>query len=179
MLERAARTTKGGPASTWETGFWASTGLMLEARRGTSMRGRGVAGRGQLIDARGPQRAAPRARNHQWHLTDGCLWGGSAPPNGPRLSCGARRRIHSTIYARRQLQALVRRRLPWCTRLWWRITLLRVLLDEDPQTSFCGKPPEAGSHGDTDCAHHGIQDEQSRRHRRLLHGRKRFGSPRG
>src|SRR6266568_3364548 len=34
--------------------------------------------------------------------------GGDAQPNGSRLSCGALRRIHSIIYARRQLQALVR-----------------------------------------------------------------------
>src|SRR5712664_2996375 len=32
------------------------------------------------------------------------------PPNGSRLSCGALKKIHSPIYARHQLQALVRRR---------------------------------------------------------------------
>ena|SRR5256885_14007967 len=32
-----------------------------------------------------------------------------ALPNGSRLSCGALKKIHSSIYARRQLQALRRR----------------------------------------------------------------------
>ncbi len=40
-----------------------------------------------------------------WQLT--CV----AQPNGLRLSCGALRKIHSLIYARRQLQALVRQQL--------------------------------------------------------------------
>jgi len=39
--------------------------VILKARRGTSMRGRGVAGRGELIDARAAQRSAPRARTVQ------------------------------------------------------------------------------------------------------------------
>jgi hypothetical protein len=42
--------------------------------------------------------------------------------NGPRLRCGARKRIHSLICARRQLQALVRpraqRELRRCTGIW-------------------------------------------------------------
>ena len=34
-----------------------------------------------------------------------------AQPNGSRLSCGALKKIHSLIYARRQLQAHVRQTL--------------------------------------------------------------------
>src|SRR5204862_422272 len=83
-------------------------------------------GRGEQILPREPRREALRVRTVPKDLTKGCLWGGSAPPNGSRLSCGriARRRKavgrqsaparaqHSdsfkTITAR-QLQALVRR----------------------------------------------------------------------
>jgi len=36
--------------------------------------------------------------------------GACVQPNGSRLSCGALKKIHSLIYARRQLQALVRLR---------------------------------------------------------------------
>src|SRR5438094_182367 len=52
-------------------------------------RGRGVVGRGELMLARASGRAAPRALTVPNELTKGCLWGGSAPPNGSRLSCGA------------------------------------------------------------------------------------------
>src|SRR6266566_375048 len=44
-------------------------------------------------------------------------------PNGPRLSCGALVKDSSLIYARRQLQALVRQHLP--TTITWNSTLHR------------------------------------------------------
>jgi len=83
-------------------------------------------GRGEQIPLREHRRSAPRVLTVPNELANECLWGGSAPPNGSRLSCGrpARRRKSSgrqsvparaqhsasfrTITAR-QLQALVRR----------------------------------------------------------------------
>src|SRR3989442_14190172 len=57
----------------------------------------GVVERGEQILPRAPRRSAPRALTVPKELTKGCLWGGSAPPNGSRLSCGrlARRRKSS------------------------------------------------------------------------------------
>src|SRR5207244_2881068 len=88
-LERAARTTKGGLASTWETSFWAGTALMLNgAARHVDARpwGGGVRrdGARPCVSARGaPRISIPK------ELTEECLRGGSAPPNDSRLSCGA------------------------------------------------------------------------------------------
>src|SRR5438128_327603 len=50
----------------------------------------------------------------------------SALPNGSRLSCGALVKIHSLIYARRQLQALVRRRPRARAVQWWQEPLSRT-----------------------------------------------------
>src|SRR5207247_9901725 len=86
-------------------------------------------GRGEQILPREPRREALRVLTVPKDLTKGCLWGGSAPPNGSRLSCGrpARRRKaigrqsaparaqHSAslrAITARQLQALVRRLAP-------------------------------------------------------------------
>src|SRR6266568_7811443 len=64
------------------------------ARRGLPVARPWGVGRGEQISAREHRRSAPRVFTEQNELTKGCLWGGSAPPNGSRLSCGrpARRR---------------------------------------------------------------------------------------
>src|SRR6266700_5493530 len=89
----------------------------------------GGARRGEPIPLREHRRSAPRVLTVPTELTTGCLLGGSAPPNGSRLSCGrlGRRRKgvrRQSVPARaqhsvslkaiiaRQLQALVRRHLP-------------------------------------------------------------------
>src|SRR5437588_49739 len=58
------------------------------ARRGPPWRGRGVWGAADrsLFGSIGAM--APRVLTVPRELTKGCLWGGSAPPNGSRLSCG-------------------------------------------------------------------------------------------
>ena len=45
-------------------------------------------GRGEPILPREHRRSAPRVLTVPKELTNGCLWGGSAPPNGLPLSCG-------------------------------------------------------------------------------------------
>jgi len=45
-------------------------------------------GRGELPFARASRRSAPGAFNMPKELAEECLWGGSAPPNGSRSSCG-------------------------------------------------------------------------------------------
>ena len=64
------------------------------ARRGTPVARPWGVGRGAQIPLREHRRSAPRVLTVPTELTKGCLWGGSAPPNGSRLSCGrpARRR---------------------------------------------------------------------------------------
>jgi hypothetical protein len=87
-------------------------------------------GAAQSTARRARQGSAPRARTAKHELPVECRWGGSAPPNGSRLSCGrpARRRKRSgrtsvparaqtlnsikTISAR-QLQAHVRQQHLW------------------------------------------------------------------
>src|SRR5213592_2419370 len=59
------------------------------ARRGMSLARPWGVGRGGQILLREHRRAAPRVLTVPKELTKGCLWGGSAPPNGVRLSCGA------------------------------------------------------------------------------------------
>src|SRR5438034_6475052 len=56
--------------------------------------GLGVVGRGAPRLVREHRGSAPRGLTVPNELTNECLWGGSAPPNGSRLSCGrpARRR---------------------------------------------------------------------------------------
>jgi len=99
------------------------------ARRGTPVARPWGVGRGEQIPLREHRRTAPRVLTVPKELTKRGLWGGGAPPNGSRLSCGrpARRRKSSgrqsvparaqhsasfrTITAR-QLQALVRRHPP-------------------------------------------------------------------
>src|SRR3989442_1537487 len=59
------------------------------ARRGLSVARPWGVGRGEPILPRKHRRAAPRVLTVPKELTKGGLWGGSAPPNGSRLSCGA------------------------------------------------------------------------------------------
>jgi len=74
------------------------------ARRGLPVARPWGVGRGEQISAREHRRSAPRVFTEQNELTKGCLWGGSAPPNGSRLSCGrpARRRkaVGTSVRAR-------------------------------------------------------------------------------
>src|SRR6266571_4008825 len=58
------------------------------ARRGLPVARPSSVGRGEPILLREHRRAAPRVLTLPKELTKGCLWGGSAPPNGSRLSCG-------------------------------------------------------------------------------------------
>jgi len=58
------------------------------ARRGMSVARPWCVGRGEPISLREHRRTAPRVLTVPTELTKGCLWGGSAPPNGSRLSCG-------------------------------------------------------------------------------------------
>src|SRR5256885_1429141 len=124
MLERAARAWVAAPP--WVENL----PIGNHPAEGRAWRGAPVArpwgvGSGEQILAREHRRSAPRAFTEQNELTNECLWGGSAPPNGSRLSCGrpARRRKSSgrqSVPARaqhsgstgaitaRQLQALVR-----------------------------------------------------------------------
>src|SRR6266702_1629615 len=59
------------------------------ARRGTPVARPWGVGRGEQILLREHRRAAPRVLTVLKELAKGCWWGGSAPPNGSRLSCGA------------------------------------------------------------------------------------------
>src|SRR6266566_9821174 len=127
MLERAVRPTEARAAPHWE----APSGLLRvsEEVRGAPEKkppwsgGARRAGARPCVSARG----APRITIPK-ELTEECLWGGSAPPNGSRLSCGrpacrrkssgrqsvpARARHSDSLRAitARQLQALVRRRV--------------------------------------------------------------------
>ena len=77
----SARRSLGSP-------FWAAGALML--RRGAAPRGiLGVVGPGEPTSARAHSGSAPRETTLPKVLTKECLWGGRAPPNGMRLSCGA------------------------------------------------------------------------------------------
>src|SRR6266567_1215889 len=87
MLERAVRPTEARAAPHWE----APSGLLRvsEEVRGAPEKkppwsgGARRAGARPCVSARG----APRITIPK-ELTEECLWGGSAPPNGSRLSCG-------------------------------------------------------------------------------------------
>src|SRR5882762_2345535 len=122
MLERAARHTEGWASSPWE----AASGQ--QRRRRTARRAPSVAALGwwarraaarPCVSALGaPRVAIPK------ELAEECLRGGSAPPNGSRLICGANAggrkppdlryelvgaQTHASPETRpRQLQALVR-----------------------------------------------------------------------
>src|SRR2546429_98174 len=96
MLERAARAWAAAPP--WVENL----PIGNHPAEGRAWRGAPVArpwgvGSGEQILAREHRRSAPRVFTEQNELTKGCLWGGSAPPNGSRLSCGrpARRRKSS------------------------------------------------------------------------------------
>src|SRR6266699_6461902 len=86
MLERAARQTEGWASSPWE----AASGQQRRrwtARRAPSVAALGWRGAAKYssavrLGARRPTITIPK------ELTEECLWGGSAPPNGLRLSCG-------------------------------------------------------------------------------------------
>src|SRR2546425_13027131 len=93
MLERAARDSEAAPAFRLRTCLWAATSLKEVRGEGGARRGPSVArpwgvGRGEQILLREHRRSAPRVFTVPNELTNECLWGGSAPPNGSRLSCG-------------------------------------------------------------------------------------------
>src|SRR5207237_9097558 len=114
------------------------------ARRGMSVRRPWWVGGGEPIALLEHGRTAPRVLTVPTELTKGCLWGGSAPPNGSRLSCGrtARRRKavgrqsvparaqHSASFraiSARQLQTPVRQRTFLATLPCWRPEQSKVL----------------------------------------------------
>src|SRR5439155_21753634 len=108
MLERATRGWAAAPP-------WVENLLMgSHPREGRARRGRPVGrpwgvGRGAQIPLREHRRSRLAYSPYQKELTKGCLWGGGAPPNGSRLSCGrlARRRIPpSTLVGARQRTTL-------------------------------------------------------------------------
>src|SRR6266542_4417149 len=98
MHKRAAHGWEPAPAVGLGSCLWATT-RRKEVRGAANLcRGLGVVRRGEPIFPREHRRSAPRALTVPNELTKGCLWGGSAPPNGSRLSCGrlaleARRRL--------------------------------------------------------------------------------------
>src|SRR5437764_10314853 len=95
---RARRARLGGGARLW-VGNLPMGSHFIEggARRGTPVARPWGVGRGAQIPLREHPRSAPRVLTVPNELTNECLWGGSAPPNGSRLSCGrlARRRKSS------------------------------------------------------------------------------------
>jgi len=95
MLERAARGRKAAPTLGVGSCLWAATLPDGDARRGTLVARPwgGWARRNRF--SLGASALGARAMTEPNELTKGCLWGGSAPPNGSRLSCGrlARQRI--------------------------------------------------------------------------------------
>src|SRR5947208_2927262 len=89
MLERAARGWEPAPAFGMRTFPMGSDLIEGGARRGTPVARPWGVGRGGKIPLREHRRTAPRVLTVPNELTNECLWGGSAPPNGSRLSCGA------------------------------------------------------------------------------------------
>src|SRR6266566_6925458 len=88
MLERAALLTEGRARTPWDAASWAAT--VLEDVRGAPDTWRPWSGGARRAAARPcvSGRGAPRITIPK-ELTEECLRGGSAPPNGSRLSCGA------------------------------------------------------------------------------------------
>src|SRR2546426_537751 len=87
---RARRAPLGAGARPWDEDLTMGSHLT----EGRARRGRPVArpwgvGRGEPILLQEHRRAAPRVLTVLNELTNECLRGGSAPPNGSRLSCGA------------------------------------------------------------------------------------------
>src|SRR5437762_9211549 len=90
---RARRAPLGGGARLWVENLPMGSDLIEGgARRGTPVARPWGVGRGEQILLREHRRAAPRVLTVPNELTNECLWGGSAPPNGLRLSCGRRAR---------------------------------------------------------------------------------------
>src|SRR5437763_1427548 len=92
---RTRRVRRGGRARPWVGTLSVGSDLVEGgARRGTPVARPWGVGRGEPgLDCEHPS-SAPRVFTVPNELTSKCLWGGSAPPNGSRLSCGrpARRR---------------------------------------------------------------------------------------
>src|SRR6266571_1078773 len=87
------------------------------ARRGLPVARPWGVGRGEPILLREHRRAAPRVLTLPKELTKGCLWGGSAPPNGSRLSCGRNGRGRKVVeQQRRRLAGEATQFFPTCAR---------------------------------------------------------------
>src|SRR5256885_258570 len=87
---RARRAPLGARARPWDENLtMGSHPTEGSARRGRPVAGRWGVGRGAQILLREHPRSAPRVLTVPNELANECLWGGSAPPNGSRLSCGA------------------------------------------------------------------------------------------
>src|SRR5437773_12187556 len=108
MLERAARSWELAPV----LGLGVASGQPTrwkEVRGAAGLcRAVGVVGRGEQLLPREHRRSAPRALTVPKELTKGCLWGGSAPPNGSRLRWGGEvGRSHTECYPDRRAQPLL------------------------------------------------------------------------
>src|SRR5256885_6998843 len=88
MLERAAPRWEPAPAFGMRTFPMGSDLIEGGARRGTPVARPWGVGRGAQIPLREHRRSAPRVLTVPNELANECQWGGSAPPNGSRLSCG-------------------------------------------------------------------------------------------
>src|SRR5438477_5866381 len=86
---RTRRARLGGGARLW-VGNLPMGSHFIEggARRGTPVARLWGVGRGEQISLREHRCTAPRVLTVPNELKNDCLWGGSAPPNGSRLSCG-------------------------------------------------------------------------------------------
>src|SRR3989454_12074738 len=86
---RARRAPLGTRARPWDENLTMGSDLLEGgARRGIPVARPWGVGRGEQILLREHRRSAPRVFTVPNELTNECLWGGSAPPNGSRLSCG-------------------------------------------------------------------------------------------
>src|SRR5712691_12554857 len=88
LLERAARRSKVAPALRFGDCLCAATLSTHDARRGTPVARPWGVGRGEPRLVSEHPSSAPRAITVPNEFTKECLWSGSAPPNGSRLSCG-------------------------------------------------------------------------------------------
>src|SRR6266516_7455608 len=97
MLERAARPAKRSGSLLLEKQVLGFRHFDGRARRGTPVALPWGVGRGEPRLVREHPSSAPRGITVPNELTKESSWGGSAPPNGSRLSCGRNGRWRKAV----------------------------------------------------------------------------------